>query len=309
MISSADKTTPEVRFDLFALGKFAVLALIVVAMNYQQFPLLIRGWFKAGSNWTHGPLIPFFSLYLLFVRRDEIISATRRVCLWGLAVLLLGGALQVCAYWIKNPLSAQLSMLILIFGLVLYLTGPKIARLTWLPIFFIVFAFPIPSIYYTRMAIPLQRLAASGSSVLLRLFGVEVINVASNLDITSVTGQQYDLVVAEACAGMKMLMAFPALAVATAYLEDRPLWHRVVMVVLSVPIAIACNVLRVTITGIVYAVDQPELGHGFMHDITGLLMLIPAFGILWLIGWLLEGFTPEDEENQDDYRRAEEVGA
>ncbi len=301
MVSSSDRGVREVRLDRIALIKFLALALIVAAMNYQQFPSLIRGWFKSDSNWTHGPLIPLFSLYLLFVRRDEIFSAPRRVCVWGLPVLLLGAALQVCAYWIRNPLSAQLSMLILIFGLVLYLAGPRMAKLTWLPIFFMVFAFPIPSIYYTRVAIPLQHLAAQGSSVLLTLMGVKVSAIASKLDIVSVTGQFHPLVVAEACAGMRLLMAFPALAVATAYLEDRPLWHRVVMVVMSIPIAIACNILRVTITGVMYAIDKPELGHGFMHDFTGLLMLIPAFGMLWLIGWLLAGFNAEDDEEENKH--------
>jgi exosortase len=118
--------------------------------------------------------------------------------------------------------------------------------------------------------------------------GVEITRKASNLQLTSVAGKVCDLTVAEACSGMRLLMAFFALGVATAYLGVRPLWQRLTMVVAAIPIAVVCNVLRVAITGWMFYIDRPEWGKGILHTATGMLMLIPAFLLLWILGLLLE---------------------
>ena len=58
--------------------------------------------------------------------------------------------------------------------------------------------------------------------------------------------------VAEACSGMRLLMAFLALGVAMAYLHFRPPWQRIILLISTIPIAILCNIIRVTITGFIY---------------------------------------------------------
>jgi len=208
--------------------------------------------------------------------------------------------MQAAAYWIQNPWTCQLSMVFLLFGLVLYLAGPKVIRLTWLPILFLVFALPVPSSVYTKISLPLQNFAAKGAEVLLKLLTVKIKVTASRLDVTGISGKVYPLTVAEACSGMRLLMAFVALSVAMAYLEDRPVWQRVVMVAFGVPIAIVCNVLRVAITCGMCVIDRPELGQKFMHDFTGMVMLIPAFLLLWLLGKFLGALYVEEEEEDDD---------
>ena len=276
--------------------KVAILAGILIAINYRQFPRLLWGWID-DDNWSHGFLIPLFSLYLLYARRAELMLAKRRACLWGLAALIVAGILEILAYNDGNSWACQVGMLMMAFGLVFYLSGPEIVRLTWLPIFYLVFALPFPSIYYTRMALPLQNLAAGASASLLQLFNVDITVEKSSLWIVSLTGVAHEpLLIAEACSGMRLLMAFVALGVAMAYLTDRPLWQRTVLVAMAVPIALLCNILRVVITCIMYVIDKPQLGQEFMHDFTGLLMLAPAMLMLWGIGWLLRNLFVEVDE-------------
>jgi exosortase len=97
---------------------------------------------------------------------------------------------------------------------------------------------------------------------------------------------------------MRLLMAFVALGVAMAYLTDRPIWQRLILVATVVPIAVMCNVLRVTITCTAYVIDKKEWGQEFMHDFTGMLMLIPAMAMLWAIGWLLSHLIVEVEVDE-----------
>ena len=283
--------------------KLAVAAGILIAMNYRQFPRLLWGWID-DDNWSHGFLIPLFSLYLLYSRRDELVLARRRTCLWGLAALVVAAILEILAYNDGNSWACQVGMLMLAFSLVFYLAGPEMVRLTWLPIFFLVFAFPFPGIYYTRLAFPLQNLAASASASLLQLFNVDIVVEKSSLWIVSLSGVAYDpLTVAEACSGVRLLMAFLALGVAMAYLADRPIWQRVVLVAVAVPIAILCNILRVVITCTMYVIDMPQLGQRFMHEFTGMLMLIPAMAMLWALGWLLRHLIVEVDEAEADVAR------
>jgi exosortase len=265
-----------------------------------QFPGLVRAWLD-DPNWSHGFIIPLFSIYLIYTRWQDLLDARRRVCLLGLPIVIASILLIVAGFYpIGTAMVSQWGMVLLLFGLVLYLNGPAVTKLVWLPIFFLVFAIPIPDILYSRIAEPLQGLAATGSGVILKIIGVQGVTVnESHIAFRSVSGAACDLTVAEACAGMRMLTMFLALGVAMAYLGDRPIWQRLVLIIAAIPIAVFCNVLRVTITCGAFVLDHPEFGQDFMHTFTGILMLIPALLFLWLLGLLLQSLFVEVDDDDE----------
>jgi exosortase len=278
--------------------KIAVLGGLLIAVNFWQFRKLVATW-RHDPNWSHGFLIPLFSLYLLYARRDELLGAPRRVCLWGLAILLLGLACVVLGFYpIRNDWFCQLSMILTLFGLVLYLGGRRLMRVAWVPILYLSLAMPIPARLYERIAIPLQGLAASASGYLLRTFGASVRVTALNLQITSISGHTHGVMVAEACSGVRSLLAFVALGVAMAFIERRPAWQRGVLILAGVPIAVVCNILRVALTGAMYVFDLPELGHSFMHEFMGMALLVPALLLLLLLSRLMRSLFIEEEVDE-----------
>ncbi len=281
-------------FPPVTLAKVGVLALIFVVMNWWQFQQLSTKMIN-DSNWTHGFAIPLFSLWLLYSRREELLSARRRVCLWGLPIILLA-LVGILAGRALTFYLSQVSMIWLLFGLVLYLGGPKLIRVTWLPILFLLLGIPIPDGAYNFVALRLQNFAASVSSGLLEVFGVAVHVTNSKIEVQSISGQWHELVVAEACSGVRSLMAFVALGVAMAWLTDRPWWQRGVMVLSTVPVAILCNVLRVTVTSTMFVIDKPELGQKIMHSFIGIVMLIPALLLFLALGKLLDAFLVDNED-------------
>ena len=297
----AEERAPTFResFPRGTILQALVLAALLVGMNWPQFYRYLFLEWKDNSNWSHGFLIPLFSLYLLYARRHEILAARRRAFPLALPLVLGACGLQYLGYLIQNPFTSQVAMVLLAFALVFYLAGPQMIRVTWLPILFLLFALPIPASKYNEIALPLQAVAAEGADLVLRLFGVTVTTTHSTLTVTSVSGKVHPLTVAEACSGLRLLMAFLALSVAMAYLWERPVWQRVVMVGMGIPIAILCNVLRVSITCAMYVWDVPQLGQKFMHEFTGILMLIPAFGFLWLLGKGLDLFYARGEDEED----------
>lgn len=205
------------------------------------------------------------------------------------------GAVVFPNNWIQ-----QLTIPVMIFGAVLYLCGPRMAAITFVPIFFLALAMPLPDNLYQRISLPLQNFAAKMSAMILSGCGVTVRVTSSHLDIVSTSGKMQQLTVAEACSGVRSLMAFVALGVAMAFVEERPFWQRMVIVFAGIPIAIFVNVIRVTATASMFYFDKPELGKDFMHHAMGMVLLIPALLILFLLGVLLNKMYIDEDEDEDE---------
>ncbi|RLC66413.1 MAG: hypothetical protein DRI52_12080 [Chloroflexi bacterium] len=277
--------------------KIAILSGLMLFLQMPHLRWLVKKWIS-DPNWSHGFVIPLFSLYLLYSRRNALFAAKPRISVWGLVLMILCLAGEILGIFpVRNYWVSQLFMVGMIFGLVWYLAGGQVMRVVWLPILFLIFAIPLPELLYSRIALPLQNFAARGAVAMLQLFKVSISSIASSLHIISRSGVERNLTVAEACSGMRLLMAFLALGVAMAYLDYKPIWQRIILVIAAIPIAIFCNVIRVAITCWMYYIDEPELGQDFMHHFTGVLMLIPAFAMLWVLAWIIQHIFVEETES------------
>jgi exosortase len=181
---------------------------------------------------------------------------------------------------------------------VLFLGGWPLMRYTWLPITYLLFAVPIPEGYYRLATIPMRQWAATASTVMLNL--VPKLEATANGVIINIiyNGKHLEpgLDVAEACSGMRLLMAFLALGVAMAYLHYRPIWQRLVLLASTIPIAILCNIVRVIITGFIYVLWDAEYAQGIYHDLLGMAMLPLAFGLYGLLAWFMSNLWVESTE-------------
>jgi exosortase len=165
------------------------------------------------------------------------------------------------------------------------------------------------------MTFPLRRWASSAAAATLPVLipGLYTEAQAVVIDYIMPGRPPGTLNVEEACSGMRLMMAFVTLGVAMAYLGDRPLWQRIVMIACCVPIAVVCNTLRVTATGVIFILgDKPtpwldwlgvshlgDLAKGTPHQALGILMLGVAFGLYALIGYVLKHlFIEEKDEPQ-----------
>ena len=295
----ADAPDQSFAFDLWAVVKIAVVLGLVYWINRVQFPGMWHKW-NNDPNWSHGFLIPLFSVFLIYVRFREILAVARKVCWWGLPFVALFCYLQVKAYSLQNPWSCQVTMAFLTASLVLFVAGWGMFKLLWLPILFLIFAMPIPQPLYEPMALALQGIATTGGAMVLRLFGVKLAVSGSTLAVTNMEGVQVPLSVEEACAGVRLLMAFVALSVAMAYMTARPVWQRVVLVLMGIPVAIASNVLRVAGTCAFFVWGHDELGQDVMHEFAGLLTLIPAALMLWLLAKVMDALFVEVDDEDDE---------
>ncbi len=259
---------------------------------------------KRDPDWSHALLVPFFSLYFIHHHREKIFATQARTCWWGLLLFLFGLTAHLLAIFpVRSIMSQGYTTIIEIFGLILLLLGPRMLRILWFPAIYLVFAVKFSNRIWNLIAWKLQFLAAQSAAVLLNILGVEAEVKGSTIELWRGVDYLGALNVAEACSGLRMLVAFVALGVALVYLVERPLWTRLVLIALTVPIAVAVNVIRVTITGLLHLVN-PELSAGDFHLFIGMIMVIPAVMLFLLVGWILDHIfidvEHEDEENYAD---------
>jgi exosortase len=138
------------------------------------------------------------------------------------------------------------------------------------PLFILLFMIRIPLFVYQQMTFPLQIFASKVATVLLEVLNIPVMRDGNVLELPS--GR---LAVIEACSGIRSLLSLTFLSLAYAYVFDGRPWMRVVLFFCSIPIAIAANAIRVTLTGILSEYNK-ELAEGFFHTFEGWLLFMVA---------------------------------
>jgi exosortase/archaeosortase family protein len=106
-----------------------------------------------------------------------------------------------------------------------------------------------------------------------------------------------EVAVAEACSGLRMLTAFVVVSATLAYLVNRPRWQKGVLLVSSVPIAIACNLARLVVTAALFGAGYSKAAGTFFHDFAGLVMMPLAVFILAGELWLMKRLVIPDKKS------------
>jgi len=281
-----------------AVARVAILAgLFVLVYRGAIWHNLVSRWLNDG-NWSHGWLIPLFSLYFLGMRRHELEKCRPRPSYVGAVILALSLAAYFLSAWrLRMAYPQALSGVGAIFGVTLLMGGWSVIRIAWFPILFLLFAVPLPQGLYVELTMPLRMMASTIAAAVMPLFapGLHTETQAVVIDYVFPGSPPGTLNVEEACSGMRLMMAFMALGVAMAYIQERPLWQRVVMVLSCVPVAVMCNAIRVTITGLLYVYGQASLARGTPHQLLGIATLGIALGMFALIGYVLNNLVVEDD--------------
>jgi exosortase len=195
------------------------------------------------------------------------------------------------AYFYFGALS-EVAFLPALAGLCLCLGGWRLLRIAGPSIAYLLFMLPLPFSAEVALANPLQRLATVASTYLLQTCGL----AASAEGNRIVLSQPEPLNVAEACSGLGMMMTFCAMATAVAIVLKRPLLDKIVVVVSALPVAVAANVFRITLTGILYETVGTQVGNFIYHDLVGLLVMMPvALLLIWLELKILSRLLVETE--------------
>jgi len=288
------------------LSAWAKIGITTALFALLFWPNLWRLWsktnfFSGEAEWKHATLIPVIGLYYLYANREQLLASRFTPGWLGVPIILLGILLFGYGIWPgQNDFVKDFGMVVTLFGVVALLAGWQAMKIAWFPIVFLVCGIPWPGLVYSWVASPLQRLAAKVAVFALQLTGVDAENTGTKIIMPSANGgPPRALNVAEACSGLKALMTFITLAAAIAFLSPRPLWQKIIIVLFAVPIAILCNVARVTGQGLLDKYWSTQLSEGFAHQFVGLVMVAPAFLLILGVGWLLDRLFVDEVAEQE----------
>jgi exosortase len=223
-------------------------------------------------NYTHGFLVPLFSGFLVWQRRQELAALPPRGTWIGLPVLLVGvGALLLGDLAAENFLMRS-SLIVVVAGLILFHLGRASFRVLAFPLLFLFFMVPLPATLFYAIAFPLQNLAARNAAWTLDQLGVPVLLDGNVINLTRLS-----LGVAEACSGIRSLITLLSAAVGWAALTLPGIWGMAVFVAAVVPITILANAGRVVGTGLIAQWFGIEYAEGFFHTFSGWLVFVFAF--------------------------------
>ncbi|MFM8731840.1 MAG: exosortase/archaeosortase family protein, partial [Phycisphaerales bacterium] len=243
------------------------------------------------SDGVHTLLIQAIAGYFVWLKRDQLLAEPFRPSWWGITIFVLGMSIYMLSAF--GPPAVQhhnvrgLGAAVALLGGALAIFGLRSFRYLWFPwAYWLVFGQTLSERLLSRVTERLQDWSAIGADILMNTFGIDVERVGNVLTIHFSDGTSHPLNVAEACSGMRTLMAFLAIGVAMAALGLNTWWQRAALVIAGIPISLFVNILRVTSLGLLSIID-PNMSAGEFHSMVGLVWLVPAFllflGAMWVI--------------------------
>ena len=247
------------------------------------------------EDWGHAYVVPIISGAYIWTQRTRLAQIPACTYWPGLGVMALGIACYlffILGY--TNHMFQGFAIITTIAGAVLLLLGPHLFRMLLFPLCYLGFAVTVSEMVMNKVTWPLKIFASQGAHVVLRMFGTEVTRTGNILEVfVPATGKVHPLNVADACSGMRMVVAFIALSVAVAFFSCRQWWQRIAVLLLAIPVALLMNILRVAILAWLTLIN-PDLSVGESHTLIGTLLLVPAFLLFMLCVWILKKITPDE---------------
>jgi exosortase len=263
-----------------------VLGLIYYAFWRQStgelaaWPWLYAHW-QGTSHYSHGPLIPWIALGLVWWKRQQLWAATVRPVSWGAGLIGLAMLIYYVGVKAANPRLVVVSFILLLYALVLTLAGREVFRVLFFPISFLFLMIPL-NFLEERIGLPLRLMVAQASTGVLNTLGIETLRVG-----TAIHSSVFRFDVADPCSGIRSLMALTTVTAAYAYVTQSAQWKRWVLFLSAIPLAVLGNMARVTSIALVAQVYGQELATKAYHDWSGYIVFGVSLSAMVLIGQLL----------------------
>ncbi len=269
--------------------------------------------FSLGSDlYSHIPLIPFISAYLVWGQRRELSDIARRNVAapgkpsrsnsdlglsinagWVTAVLLAGG-LGLLAVYAALHLSGQFiapqdalvlstaALLLLFAGFCSALLGRQLTRAIAFPLAFLVFMIPLPTAAMPAIESFLQHGSAAVAYALYVLAGTPVLREDLVFRLPGMALQ-----IAPECSGIHSSLALLITSIIAGHFFLRSRVNRVLLAIAIIPLALLRNGFRVFVIGELCVHIDPSMIHSPIHHHGGplffALSLIPFGLFLWAL--------------------------
>jgi exosortase B len=262
--------------EMASLGRWLPVLSGLAVMYVPTYVDLAQGLWQQEAH-AHGPIILAVAAWLAW-RQRVALAGEDGAPLAGSLVLALGLALYIVGRSQSVALFEVGSHVPVFAGTVLLLGGWPALRRLWFALFFLVFLVPLPGFVILSMTGPLKILVAQAVDSMLYALGYPIARSGVVLSIG-----QYQLLIADACAGLNSIFSLAALGVLYLYLTASGNLARAALLLASiVPIALAANILRVLALTLITFHFGDAAGQSFFHGSAGMALFAAA--LLLLLG-------------------------
>lgn len=242
------------------------------------------------EQYSWGWIVPVFTIVVLWLWRKPI----GVVAVWerwlGAGVICLALGLRVLFGELHYNTPGMATFPLAVLGVFLMVGGLHTLKWVTMPVLFLMFMFPLPMKAEDMFLKKLNDVAVKASTYGLQTLGVQCYRDGRTIVVDQM---KQKLNVIDQCSGLRMATIFIALTVGWAMLVPMDWWERIVILVAAIPIAIAVNVARIVITGLLYLAAEhttfitEEMAKKVFHDLSGLLMMPAALLLLLLLQYIM----------------------
>jgi EpsI family protein len=273
----------------------------VEGVFYQTFVNMWLRWFPAWqdaelslydrlvegeSYYTHGPLVPLVSLFIVLMLIRYTRVRVKPSPGWGFAVLAASLLVHLTACLARVTFASGFAMVGVLAGLVLVVWGREALRRFWFPVALLLFMVPLPDVTIASFNFHLKMWATKIGVTVVDSLGIIVVRSGNSVILEG----DKTLVVANVCNGLRTLISVIGFGALYAYVcKLRGPW-RLGLFAMSVPVALVSNSLRVVALILVAHFVDVKTASGWFHDLSGLLIFVLAFALMFGLERVFLGF-------------------
>ncbi|MCP5008181.1 MAG: exosortase/archaeosortase family protein [Planctomycetes bacterium] len=286
----------NLKYNLYSYLKIALIAALIICTYYKTFVWMEDRWGSESSYYSHGYLIPFITIFLIWRERDCFREMEYGSSKWGLTLFLTGMLLQISSVFMRVHFLSGFSCILVLSGTLFYLLGKKVGYRLLFPILFLITLIPLPLSVIAGLSLKMKLFAAVCAVKIIDIIGITVVQDGSKIFFSNCT-----LVVGDVCSGLKSLIALIAFGALYAYVSRGTFYLKPFLFMASIPAAIVANIIRILILCLVARNWGSEVASGIVHDITGILIFAIAFVPLYLLSTVLQMWERPHLHTNDEY--------
>jgi len=266
----------------FTIRKTGILVFLFIFAYFPTLQWMWERWFERDSYYSHGILIPFLTILLIWQKRDVLKRIKVEPSPWGLRLFIAGIIIHAASLLFRVYFTSGFSMIIVLAGIILTVWGKNILKEVAFPVIFLIFMVPLPLVTVINASFQLKLLSAKMAAATLDVINIPAIQQGSYIRMSNAS-----VVVDDVCSGLRSLIALMALGAILAYWMRSGKIKKTVLFISSIPVALIANMFRIMALATICEFWGAKYITGFVHDLLGFLVFILAFFFLSLIERLL----------------------
>lgn len=261
--------------------QFALLTGLFLLLYYPVITKMVADW-GIDDNYSHGYLIPAIVGYMIWSIRKDLKDIQPAPINLGLVLLICGLCQLLVARVGSEYFLQRTSMILVLFGLSLFLMGKKFTKKASFPMAYLFFMIPFPAIIWDKIAFPMKLFASYLAVKVIGFIGIPIFREGNILHLANTT-----LEVADACSGLRSLTSLLALSAALVFFTEHSKFKKWLLFLSAVPIAILTNIIRLTVTSGLASKYGEKVAQGFLHEFSGWLIFLLGLAMLMGVNTLL----------------------